>query len=230
MLNNIKKLFFILAATVPERVNPCLPSPCGPNSECKENGDKADCKCLREFIGIPPNCRPECTSNTDCGTTKACINKKCQDPCPGSCGINAECRVVSHTPICLCPNGYTGDPFLQCSIHIVANIEERPTPCIPSPCGVNAECKEQNNVGSCTCLTGYFGNPNEACRPECLINSDCSSNLACYQNKCSDPCAGTCGINALCSVINHIPSCFCPDQYYGDPYTICQFKAQCKFI
>lgn len=160
--------------------------------------------------------------------SKACINKKCRDPCPGSCGLNAECKVVSHTPICLCPNGYTGDAFLQCDIKVEAAVIERPTPCVPSPCGTNAECREQNSVGSCTCLPGYFGNPYDYCKPECLVNSDCPSNKACNQNKCRDPCPGTCGINALCNVINNVATCNCLDQYYGDPYRICTFKPQCK--
>lgn len=220
-----------LAATPPVKVNPCLPSPCGPNSECIENGDNAQCNCINEYIGSPPNCRPECTSSTECATNMACINRKCRDPCPGSCGTNAECRVVSHTPICLCQNGFSGDPFLGCNIiHIENSVQERPTPCIPSPCGANAECRERNNAGSCTCLPGYFGNPYELCKPECLLNSDCPSNLACLQNKCHDPCPGTCGINALCNVVNHIPSCSCPEQHIGDPYKICTFRTQCKYI
>lgn len=41
---------------------------------------------------------------------------KCKNPCPGSCAPNAECHVVSHSPICKCPNGYVGDPFSQCVI------------------------------------------------------------------------------------------------------------------
>lgn len=44
------------------------------------------------------------------------MNLKCRDPCPGSCGANAECRVVSHTPTCVCVAGYTGDPFTQCVV------------------------------------------------------------------------------------------------------------------
>lgn len=41
---------------------------------------------------------------------------KCKDPCPGSCAPNAECHVVSHSPICKCPIGYVGDPFTQCIV------------------------------------------------------------------------------------------------------------------
>lgn len=212
----------------PVKINPCLPSPCGPNSACIEKENDADCKCLPEFIGSPPSCRPECTSNTDCDTNKACINKKCRDPCLGSCGVNAQCRVVSHTPMCSCQNGYTGDPFQYCTVKVAQIAQERPTPCIPSPCGANAECKERNNIGSCTCIPGYFGDPYVACKPECLLNSDCLANQACHLNKCHDPCPGTCGVNALCNVVNHIPSCNCPAQHFGDPYKICLFKPLSK--
>lgn len=222
--HNMRLLFS--AADPPAKVNPCMPSPCGPNSQCTQIGDNADCRCLPDNIGSPPNCRPECVSNTECPSNKACINRKCADPCPGSCGVNAECRVVSHTPICLCQRGYTGDPFLYCNLQVQAIEQERPTPCVPSPCGANAECREQNGAGSCVCIPGYFGNPYEQCKPECVVNSDCPSNKACSQNKCVDPCPGTCGISALCQVINHVASCSCPDQYYGDPYKICAFKTQ----
>lgn len=42
------------------------------------------------------------------------MKQKCQDPCPGSCGVNALCNVVNHTPICLCPDNYEGNPFENC--------------------------------------------------------------------------------------------------------------------
>ena len=95
------------------------------------------------------------------------------------------------------------------------------TPCSPSPCGSNAICREQNGVGACRCIDEYFGNPYESCRPECIINSDCPSNRACIKNKCQDNCPGTCGQNADCQVINHLPSCSCRIGFSGDPYRIC---------
>lgn len=97
-------------------------------------------------------------------------------------------------------------------------------PCSPNPCGLNAICQERNNAGSCSCLVGYFGNPYEGCRPECVVNSDCSENLACVNNKCQDPCTGLCGTNARCHVLNHIPNCACITGYTGDPYDNCIFR------
>lgn len=94
--------------------NPCHPSPCGPNAQCRDINGSPSCSCLPEFIGTPPSCRPECVSNSECSSHLACINNKCKDPCPGTCGANADCRVVSHTPNCQCQAGYTGDPFRLC--------------------------------------------------------------------------------------------------------------------
>ena len=96
------------------------------------------------------------------------------------------------------------------------------SPCTPSPCGTNALCQEQNGVGSCQCLPDYFGNPYEGCRPECTLSSDCAANLACMRMKCQNPCPGTCGQNADCQVINHLPSCTCPSGFTGDPFSYCR--------
>jgi hypothetical protein len=104
----------------PKPQNPCNPSPCGPNSQCREINGQAVCSCLTGYVGSPPTCRPECVSSSDCALNRACINQKCVDPCPGTCGINGLCQVVNHNPICTCPPRYTGDPFTQCKIIIGA--------------------------------------------------------------------------------------------------------------
>ena len=53
------------------------------------------------------------------------------------------------------------------------------------------------------CLEGYFGDPYASCRPECVTNSDCGQDKACVEQKCRNPCRdNTCGINAVCNVIN----------------------------
>jgi len=96
------------------QVNPCVPSPCGPFSTCQDKGGYPFCTCMPNYIGSPPYCRTECSINSDCTSNKACIREKCRDPCPGSCGFNALCTVIKHTPTCTCLNGYTGDPFSNC--------------------------------------------------------------------------------------------------------------------
>lgn len=100
-----------------ETLEPCSPSPCGPNSKCRVVNDQAVCTCLPEYRGIPPSCRPECIVNAECPLHLACINKKCVDPCPNICGLKAQCITKNHNPICTCPAGFTGDPFTFCSPH-----------------------------------------------------------------------------------------------------------------
>lgn len=120
---------------------------------------------------------------------------------------------------CLCIINYKGAIVLFVSVE--STPIEHTSPCTPSPCGANAVCKEQNHAGSCSCLPEYFGNPYEGCRPECIVNSDCPTNRACFNSKCTDPCPGTCGTNAVCQVVSHIPRCSCLPSYTGDPFRYC---------
>ena len=76
--------------------------------------------------------------------------------------------------------------------------------------------------GVCECLPEYIGNPYESCRPECVLSTECPRDKACIRNKCRDPCPGTCGQNARCDVINHIPTCSCPPGFTGDPFFNCR--------
>lgn len=169
---------------------------------------------------MPPNCKPECSISAECPQDKACVNTKCIDPCPGTCGTNARCQVVNHNPICSCASSYTGDPFVKCFAVVVVQDVPRGNPCIPSPCGPNSACRLVGDFPACSCLPNYIGRaPN--CRPECTMNAECSSNLACINEKCSDPCLGSCGIDSICTVVKHNPVCQCKTGYTGDPFTSC---------
>lgn len=129
--------------------------------------------------------------------------------------------------MCVCSNGYTGDPFSFCDV-VRDTPQEILNPCQPSPCGPNTECTVRNGAGACQCLPEYQGNPYEGCRPECVVNSDCPTNKACLQNKCKDPCPGTCGQNTVCYVRNHLPTCNCLAGYTGDPYSYCTVLTERK--
>lgn len=98
--------------------------------------------------------------------------------------------------------------------------------CQQISCGTNAKCRVSHETAFCSCLPEFYGNPYEGCRPECVIHSDCALNQACVHNKCQDPCPGTCGFNAVCYTINHIPSCNCQSGYNGDPFTRCDLIEQ----
>lgn len=103
--------------TVPTNAppQPCSPSPCGANAVCREQNGAGSCTCIADFFGDPySGCRPECVNNNDCSRDKACTNNKCKDPCPGVCGLNAECQVFNHAPTCICISGYIGNPMTSC--------------------------------------------------------------------------------------------------------------------
>lgn len=106
---------FIVLTPVTERPPSCTPSPCGPNSRCQLLSSGPACTCEPGYVGSPPSCRPECTINSECPASLACVRQKCEDPCPGSCGVEANCHVLNHVAVCVCNDGYTGDPFSRCS-------------------------------------------------------------------------------------------------------------------
>ena len=57
---------------------------------------------------------------------------------------------------------------------------------------------------------------------DCVSSSDCPSNMACINQKCVDPCPGTCAPNADCRVINHSPTCNCATGYTGNGFDGCR--------
>lgn len=183
------------------------------------------CECIPEHHGNPyEGCRPECLGNSDCPLNQACIRQKCKDPCPGTCGHEAQCFATNHVPVCTCPPGTTGDAFRQCTTVVErVPVQHDTNPCYPSPCGLNTVCRTTNNLAVCECIPGYFGSPSgSGCHPECTINSDCSRDKACVNNKCVDPCPGRCGYGAQCHTLNHSPICSCPTQMVGDPFVACR--------
>lgn len=205
----------------PTPVDPCNPSPCGSNANCKVFGTQATCECLPEYHGNPfVGCRPECVSNSECSRNLACINYKCKDPCIGTCGVEAICNVFNHVPTCSCPEGTTGDAFKYCSIvpRVPVALKD---PCYTASCGPNSICRNIGEKASCECIPGFLGDP-PYCKHECTISSDCALNKACSNYKCVDPCKGVCGYGAICSTINHSPICSCPVNMIGDPFVQCK--------
>ena len=99
-------------------------------------------------------------------------------------------------------------------------------PCQPSPCGPNAVCQVSGDGPSCSCLPDYTGSPPN-CRPVCVSNSECASQLACIDLKCRDPCPGMCGANAECRAVSHTPTCLCLAGFSGDPFVQC-LEVKCK--
>lgn len=106
-----------------------------------------------------------------------------------------------------------------------------PGPCNPSPCGHNAECTMLRGRALCRCPSPLQGDPVISCDHRCRRTSDCPKHQVCYNrnNTCVDPCLiydTGCGVNAVCKVSNHQPSCYCPPGYSGSPYSRCYKKQQ----
>jgi hypothetical protein len=228
-----------------EIYRPCDPSPCGENAICTEKNGAGSCSCMPDYYGDPYiSCRPECILATDCDRSKTCFNTKCVDPCPGSCGLNADCRVVYHSPTCSCKPGFTGNPTQYCREiplskfqivekefclnynHNYKSVQAEPIdPCNPSPCGLYSNCHVIDGRAVCSCQSGFYGTPPN-CRYECTTHSDCPMNKACINYKCTDPCNGVCGDNAICRTINHNPICTCASGFEGDPFVRCSIESK----
>lgn len=52
--------------------------------------------------------------SSECQPHLACVNQKCENPCGDTCAKNANCNVINHSPICVCKQGLTGNPFTSC--------------------------------------------------------------------------------------------------------------------
>lgn len=244
------------------RRSECIPSPCGLNSQCKEytvgGYNRAACACLPGYIGSPPDCRTGCFNSLHCADGLACFKQQCVNPCElNLCGLNAECRVKRHSPICQCTPGYEGDPFNQC-------FENQSKPQItpqmikrvskdnldPAPCGAHTIRFRENGIVTCKCRNKYIGNPYDSCYHECESKFECPSNKTCTERKCVDPCLGVCSAREDCYVFNHKASCRpkssrsectsnndCPSNNACDGYKcvdpcldFCPATADCKIV
>lgn len=109
------KLKYFQTVTPQRDEHPCAANPCGANAVCIERSGAGACKCLPDYFGDPyGGCRPQCVTNSDCPSHYACLNNKCKDPCNSVCALNAECRVINHSPQCNCMIGYVGNPLIGC--------------------------------------------------------------------------------------------------------------------
>lgn len=133
--------------------NPCFPSPCGLYSVCHVVSDHPVCSCQAGHVGSPPACRPECIVSTECPQEKACINQKCLDPCPATCGLNASCQVVNHSPIRTCSVGFIGDPFVRCikeeSKHCLSSVFNFVNICLPNVSALSWIPSLESKVETC---------------------------------------------------------------------------------
>lgn len=227
--------------------NPCASASCGQNAECRAQLHRAICICRDGFTGNAQHACVEigCRSDSDCAPIHACVNRECVDPCSyTSCGLNALCRADgNHKARCYCPESFRGNPLIrcerpectrdeECSFNLACRNERCQDPC---NCGLNAICNVINHQARCSCAPGYQGDPLQSCRieerrpqPQCRMDADCPSKLACFSSVCKNPCVETkpCGKNAECLVVDSLPlrtmSCMCLPGYIGDADVDCR--------
>lgn len=129
--------------------------------------------------------------------------------------------------VCLPAPSHTSSHHVPPTHHyLIACLEpkdEPVNPCSPSPCGPYSVCRVVNGLPACSCQPEFVGRaPN--CRHECTLNAECPAHLACVSQRCRDPCPGSCGVSATCSVANHSPVCVCNVGFSGDPFSVCHPK------
>src|SRR5690349_11869829 len=59
-----------------------------------------------------------CSKNADCEDKMQCLLGVCYDPCTSGCGESALCSVDNHNILCSCPQGFSGNPDIKCTIDI----------------------------------------------------------------------------------------------------------------
>lgn len=61
---------------------------------------------------------------------------------------------------------------------------------------------------------------------QCTLDTDCPETQSCIQHNCSDPCSFVdCGLNTICTVVDHTATCQCQPGYIGDSSGC--FKVEC---
>ncbi|KAF5291111.1 hypothetical protein FQA39_LY14353 [Lamprigera yunnana] len=191
---------------------------------CKNGQCRAICSatnpCAAGQICRNGSCFAGCKANNDCSNDQFCINGKCENPCgqPNSCGRNALCKVTEHHIVCLCPDGYQGEPSTLCTPYECrtdgdCEINKKcgrdgacKNPCLEKgACGINAQCKVDRRKTQCSCPPGYIGNAKIECKQS--IPESCSKN--------------SCGENAKCKDVTNGYECSCAANCNGDPYKEC---------
>ena len=176
-------------------LDPCLlDNVCAPTAICRVINHDASCTCPPGYIGDPMVlCTPK------------------QEPIPD---LVVECEVDSD-----CPSGR-------------ACINQRcVNPCYElNPCDVTAVCSVVDTVPFrtmiCSCREGWAPDTDRSCKPieldnppGCVRDDECTSNEACINRVCKNPC--DCGTGAECFITQHRPICRCPEGLIGNPQIAC---------
>lgn len=176
-------------------IDPCtLRGACGSNALCKTVLHRPRCSCPNCFIGRP---------NIECKPDQKCVettSPRPNDYLAGSCQTDIDC-----------PENLRCDANRQCNdpcqdpVHI---------------CEENKKCVARRHKPVCVCKYGFVVNELgeltcAADKMECHDDEECSSNMACMDGKCINPCIDNnksptiCPATKQCQVLNHKAICIC---------------------
>lgn len=171
-------------------------------------------------------CVAGCRTNADCSNDRSCINGQCLDPCKRDkpCGENAICQVADHRALCLCKDGFQGEPTKKCTKFECQTNEDCTeenkcvegfcrNPCFePGACGINAQCRVVGRRAQCSCTPNFVGNPEVECRqfvPGICLENPCGDNADCkeqpdringFECMCKQGCVGDPRKGCICSM------------------------------
>lgn len=119
------------------------------------------------------------------------------NPCEGvTCGTDAVCVPFFGVGVCACPDGYGGDPAVECVD--VCGQSGAPN------CGANGACAvDDAGLAFCDCNFPFAGAACDGCAEGWQLNGDV----------CEGACTGTCGLHERCNEELTFPVCDCDVGY-----------------
>ena len=209
-------------------VDPCRDVICGNQAECKAEFHKGVCYCPRGLQGNPLVACQEvgCKSNDDCRDSEACDyvsgsrnsgKKECQPLCTRNpCARGATCTAANHKETCKCDYPLQGDGYSTC-------YESKTKFTFNTLYLSSVHGSDFNQIEKRFELKMISLFPVKTpIEPECRVDSDCPSKLACIGAQCQNPCEinNPCTASQECVVKDTIPSrsvaCLCPDGTVSD--------------
>lgn len=195
-------------------LDPCMDSPCGPNTICTVSNHRASCSCLQGMVASPTakiGCvrtpAISCTENRGCPSDFACFGEMCRPVCANDAGClnNERCEAGACKPLCrrdddcrngevcqglICVSGCRSDSGCPGSLSCIN--QQCIDPCLsPTACGTNAECACVNHKKQCSCPAPLVGDASVGCRfvpTVCDSHNDCPTGHSCYGNVCQATC------------------------------------------